>query len=72
MGRTAREGKPLYAKSLVGHAQIFFCIFDIKIWITQKMVCNSTQKSLKRGYARFRARLTLKMGQIGLEGQQAA
>ena len=36
-----------------------------------KMVCYSTWKSSKSGYARFRASLTFKMGRTGREGQPA-
>ena len=47
-------------------------IFDIRIRITQKMVCYSTENYRNKGYARFGGRLTFKMGRTGREGQPDA
>ena len=66
---SVRENQSNAYQGLYERPQIFFGIFDVEIPIIQKMVCYSTRKSSKWGYARFRASLTFKMGRTGREGQ---
>ena len=54
MGRTGREGQPDALTRSWPTSTKKFCIFDIGIRITQKMVCYSTQKSSKWGVCSLR------------------
>ena len=48
-------------------------IFDVGIWITQKMVCYIAHENRRNvGYARFGARLTFQMGRTSRDGQPYA
>ena len=62
MGRTGRDGKPdAYTRSWRTSTNLF-CIFNVGIQITQKMVCNSTRKSSKWGVCSLRGTFDLQNG----------
>ena len=62
----------MHRKGLDGCPLKKFSIFDIGIWITQKMVCYSTRKLSKWGVCSLWARLTLQMGRTSRDGQRYA
>ncbi|TMW83499.1 hypothetical protein EJD97_001524 [Solanum chilense] len=68
----AVKANRMHSKGLDGRPQFFFGIFDVGIWITQKWFAIGHENRLNGVYALFGARLTLKMGRTGRDGQPTA